>query len=205
MVPAIYIMLKRKRKQLREARRIRLKREFLTAATIMGDYLRSGYAIENAVRKSANELRQLFGEYSVISMEWKQLAMKTELNVPIETAFREFADRSEVPEIRSFSEVFDMVNRSGGGLGDVVNSVTEVLTSCFETEEQIQTMITAKRFEQQIMNLMPMAILLYIRLFSPELLNALYGNLTGVIITTVCLGLYILAVLWAEKIILIKV
>ena len=202
---AAVFYLKRERKKRAEARDEQLKKEFLTGASLLGDYLRSGYSIENAIRGSVSELTEVWGEESGIVQEWKRMDKHMSLNMSAEEAFREFGQRTGIEQIREFSEIFSIVKRSGGKLHETVASVTGLLTEQFAVEEQIRTMTAAKRYEQRIMDVMPIGILLYIRMSSPGLLTVMYTTWTGRLVMTLCLGLYIAAYFWAEKISAIKV
>ena len=61
-------------------------------------------------------------------------------------------------------------------------------------------LVAAKKYEQQIMNLVPMGIILYIRVSNPGYFDSLYHNLAGVLIMTAALALYLAAYLLSEKI-----
>ena len=74
-----------------------------------------------------------------------------------------------------------------------------------ETVAEIETVLTGKMTEQKVMSLMPLLILLYVRLTSPEFLSGMYGNLTGRAVMTVCLLIYAVAYLWGKKIVGIEV
>ncbi len=204
-VPAAFFYLKRVRKQRAEARQEQLKKEFLTGASLLGDYLKSGYSIENAIRGSVNELTEVWGADSDIVAEWNRMGKSMSLSMSAEEAFRDFGQRSGIEQIRDFSEIFSIVKRSGGRLDESVASVTSLLSEQFAAEEQIRTMTAAKRYEQKIMNVMPIGILLYIKLSSPDLLAVMYQTLSGRAVMTACLGLYVAAYFWAERIISIKV
>ena len=205
IVPAAVSYLKMVRKRQAEQRREQLKKEFLTGASLLGDYLKSGYSIENAIRGSVNELAEVWGADSDIVAEWNRMGKHMSLSMSAEEAFRDFGQRSGIEQIRDFSEIFTIVKRSGGRLDESVAAVTSLLSEQFAAEEQIRTMTAAKRYEQKIMNVMPVGILLYIRFSSPELLSVMYRSFSGRAIMTGCLGLYILAYYWAERIISIKV
>ena len=202
---AAVFFLKRERKKRAEARDEQLKKEFLTGASLLGDYLRSGYSIENAIRGSVSELAEVWGEDSSIVGEWRRMEKHMSLNMSAEEAFKEFGRRTGIEQIREFSEIFSIVKRSGGRLHETVASVTGLLTEQFAVEDQIRTMTAAKRYEQRIMDVMPVGILMYIRLTSPGLLTVMYTTWTGRLAMTVCLAMYAAAFLWAEKIIAIKV
>ena len=74
-----------------------------------------------------------------------------------------------------------------------------------EVEREIETVVTAKRTEQRIMDFVPFGILFYVGATSPEFLKPLYGNLLGVSVMTVCLLGYLGAFLLAEKILDIQI
>lgn len=71
--------------------------------------------------------------------------------------------------------------------------------------ENCHERIASKKFEQNIMALMPAGIILYMRICSPDFLNGLYGNMLGIAIMTVCLGIYLGAYQLGRKIVTIEV
>jgi len=203
-LPAFFFFAKREVRNLRDKRKEELKKEFLFAAGLLGDYLRSGYSVENAIVSSEKELLQTFGKRSDILREWKGMGTQMKLNMTAEEVFRDFARRSHIQEIRDFSEIFEVVKRSGGQLSEVINRVTDILAESFSVEEQIRTSLAAKKLEQKIMNLMPAGILLYIKVASGELLTVMYESWLGRGVMTGCLILYGAAYVWAEKILKIE-
>ena len=65
--------------------------------------------------------------------------------------------------------------------------------------------MSEKALEQKIMCVIPLGILGFLRLTSPEFLSGMYGNLTGRAVMTVCLLIYAVAYLWGKKIVGIEV
>lgn len=45
--------------------------------------------------------------------------------------------------------------------------------------QEIETCLSGKVMEQNIMSLVPVLILAYVKISSPEFLDGMYGNLTG--------------------------
>ena len=205
LIPAEIFFLKLMRRQRIAKRKEQLKREFLTAAELLGDYLRSGYSAENALLRSEKELLTVYGEKSDIVSEWRRMAAGLQLNSTVEEVFREFGERSGIPEIRDFSEIFGIVKRGNGQLGDVISAVTGQLSEQFRAEEQIRTMLSAKRLELRIMDVIPLAILLYVRMASPDLLEVMYQGLVGRAAMTLSLAVYVFAVFLAEQILKVRV
>ena len=65
-----------------------------------------------------------------------------------------------------------------------------MLQERMEAEEEIITTITEKKLEFQVMTVIPLAIILYLRIGAGNLMNRLYGNVMGVCVMTVCLVIY---------------
>lgn len=198
-LPGIYFWQKKTKKKKIEKRKRQLKKEFAKGILLLGDYLRSGYSVENGILKSVPELEELFGKESDLVREWKDASAKLKLNVTPEEIFSDFGKRSQIPEIMEFAELFGTVKRTGGQICEVIGSSAACMTAEFATDEQIETLVTAKKLEQKIMNCMPVGILLYVRITSPDMVSVLYETGTGRILTSVCLVFYLAAVFWAEK------
>ena len=123
----------------------------------------------------------------------------------IEDAFDEFAKECGVEEIDIFAQILHYAKRSGGNLIEIIRSTTETISEKIDVKREIRTIISAKQFEQSIMNYVPMGIILYMRVSAPGMFEKVYGNVAGVIIMTGCLLVYFLARIIAEKIVDIKV
>ena len=201
VVPAVLFFLRLQKKRIVRERKAALKKQFLSAGTLLSDYLRSGYAVESAVRQSTGELIEMWGADSDIVREWKIIGAGLSYNHPVEELFGQFADRTGIPEIRDFADLFAVVNRSDGQVTEVLKAKTDLMKEAYAAEEQIETLLTAKQFEQRIMDVTPILILLYIRFTSPELLGVLYSGLAGRLIMTAAIGVYAAAFFWAEQIV----
>lgn len=66
-------------------------------------------------------------------------------------------------------------------------------------------LISAKQLEQIIMDIVPIGIILYLRITADELISKMYGNMYGITVMTVCLIVYVCAVIISMKISDIKV
>ena len=102
-----------------------------------------------------------------------------------------------IEEIRSFAQIFKAARRSGGQLGMIIFHVSEIIGGKIQVQEEIRLMTAQKQFEQKIMNLLPLLIVLYIDLTSPGFFDTMYQTAAGRIVMTVCMlvyaGAYILA------------
>lgn len=161
--------------------------------------LLAGYALENAFLDAQKELGLLYGVQSPMQAELEKINRQVCMNQPLEKVFEEFALKCEVEEIRNFSEILTFAKRSGGDLIEIIRGTVENIGSKIQIEEEIQTMIAEKKLEQKVMNVMPMFLLVYMDITSPGYLDVLYGNILGILIMTICLAVYMAAVMISER------
>jgi len=114
-------------------------------------------------------------------------------------------ERSGITDIREFGNVFAIAKRNGGNMTDILMRTSTVIGKKMEIDREIQVLISAKRMEQQIMNMVPFAIIVYISFTSPGFFDVLYHNALGVGIMTVCLVVYFIAYHISSRIIEISV
>lgn len=108
-------------------------------------------------------------------------------------------------KIDSFAQVLTYAKRNGGNLVDIIRNTTDTISDKIEVKREISAITSAKKLEQNIMNLVPIGIILYMRLTSVEMFSKLYGNAVGILIMTICLVIYFAARMLASHIADIKV
>lgn len=79
------------------------------------------------------------------------------------------------------------------------------ITEKIEVKREIGVLIAAKKFEQKIMNVIPIFMILYISLSSEGFLDVMYESLLGRVIMTICLTAYVFSFYLGKKIIEIEV
>lgn len=177
-------------------------KDFLISLTAS---LRAGYSIENAVKEANKEMLIMYGTDAPICIESQKMINQISLAIPIEKVLEDFALRCDVEDISTFAAVFKIAKRTGGDMVEIIKKTTSDITSKIETKNEIAVLISSKKLEQNIMSIMPLAIICYVDLTSKGLLDPLYGNLKGVLIMSVCLALYALAYFIGQKIMKIEV
>lgn len=131
--------------------------------------------------------------------ELRGMLAKAENNQSPEILLNDLAGRYPLGEVVSFAEVFRTARSSGGSLNAIIRSTASRMAEVMDTKREIETLLSAKVYEQKIMTVMPAAVLLYIRLGSEEFLNGLYHNPAGTGIMTLCLGIYLSAYLLGKR------
>ena len=203
--PYVFYHIKRGKKIYEQKRQAKVAMQFKDGMQAVVSALSAGYSIENSFREALKELDLLYGKKVYIYQGFLKIVNKLNLNQNIEDAFIDFAKECQVEEISNFAEILSYAKRSGGNLIQIIRATTDTISEKIDVKREINTIITAKQFEQNIMNYVPLGIILYMRLTSPEMFVKVYGNLAGIIIMTSCLLLYFVARVIAEKIVDIKV
>lgn len=167
--------------------------------------LSAGYSIENAFSEAIKELKLLYSEDSVMVKEFSIITYKLSVNQNIEDALEDLAIKINNDDARVFAEIFKYAKRSGGDLVKIIKDAAGNIEAKQRVKDEIEVMISAKRFEQKVMNVIPFGIIVYLNISMPGLLEPLYHNILGVGIMSVALVLYFAAILLSEKIIDIEV
>lgn len=189
------------RKELRKKRMEALTVQFKDAILSVASGLNAGLSVENAFAASLEEVNRIYGENSMMSEEIRLMFYKTRMNRTFEEALEDFARRSGLDDVRSFSDVFLAARKSGGELMKIIARSAEIIGEKIRIQEDIITATAAKRMEQKIMSAIPVLIVFYIEFTSPGFFQVLYTTLAGRVIMTVCLSIY-LGACWLAKMIL---
>ena len=88
---------------------------------------------------------------------------------------------------------------------EIIHDTVNTITLKADTAREISVLISAKQLEQIILDIVPIGIILYLRITADELISKMYGNMYGITVMTVCLIVYVCAVIISMKISDIKV
>lgn len=205
LAPYGFYYVKNKKEELIEERKWQLNLEFKDALISISSALNAGYSIENAFEQATKDLSLMYTKETLIVVEFQSMTNQIQMNITIEKILEDFARRTDIEDIKNFSAVFNTAKRTGGDLIKIVRNTGNSIGEKTETRREIQTMITAKKFEAKVMNLIPFAIILYLKLFSPGFLDPLYNNISGFFTMSVLLIVYIFAYKTAKKVMNIEV
>lgn len=172
---------------------------------MLSSSLAAGYSMENSFSQAEIQLRELYGERAMMADEFSEMRRQLSLNRTLEELWSDFADRSGVEEIRSFALILRSARRNGGRMGAVISHIAEIIGGKLQVQEEIRTMTAQKQFEQKIMNLLPILIVLYIDVTSPGFFDSMYETTVGRIVMTVCLAVYAGAYVLAGRMLEIEI
>ena len=188
-----------------EKRKRELLLQFKDAMQSLAVALLSGCSIENAWKEAEKEMVELYGDKAYMTCEIHQMNRAIRVNQPVEVLLYEFAKRSHCEDILGFAEVFKFARRNGGNLGKIVGNTVNRIAEKIEVEREIDTILSGKKMEQKIMNMIPIGLLAYLNITSEEFLAPLYGNVFGVCTMTAAFCAYLGAFMLAGRILKVKI
>lgn len=201
----IFALQKAAKPRFIQRRKQILMQQFQDTMQVVRNSLLSGYSIESAWLEAEKEILSLYGQDADMWKELHIMNQSIKCNIPIEQLLEEFSQRTAMEDIVNFSEVFSFAKRNGGDLVSIIGETLYHMQAKLDIEREIAVLVASKKFEQNIMSVMPIFILAYLKLTSGSYLDVLYGNAFGMIFMTVCLVVYVMAMLLADKILRIQV
>lgn len=179
--------------------------QFKDAMMAVSTAQKAGYSVENSFHEAKHDMELLYGKHAPICKELEIIHQGINNNLSVEKMIRKLGRKSGNRDIAEFAGVFAVAKRSGGNMTETIERCVDVIGKRMEVESEIDVLISAKRMEAQIMEMVPFGIMAYVGLTNPGFFDALYGNVLGIFIMTVCLLIYIAAYLMIEKIVTIEI
>lgn len=197
-LPGYWYFLREKKRRIANDRQ-QLLLQFRECILAMAAALKAGYGIENALLESLGDMKRLFGERALICRELEQIRRGLQLHIPLEEQLEDLGRRSGQRDISQFAQIFQIARKSGGNLSHIMGHTAEQISSSIDARLEAAAALSGRRMEQRIMRVMPIGILLYIEWSTPGYFDTLYHNVSGILIMTACLCIYLGAYLIGER------
>lgn len=207
MIPLAYIGYKYFQSEellLKQKQKEELKEQFKEMLLLVSKAQQAGYSVDNAFLACLPEMQELYGNGSGICKMLHIIRFTKENRKSLPEAWHKIGDITQIAEIQEFAGVYEISQEKSGNMSGAMERAAEMLAAKMETEKEITVLLSAKRLEQRIMNLMPFLIMLYMMITSPGYFNGLYHTFLGVLIMSVCLGIYLVAYKASLKIVDIR-
>ena len=205
LAPYLVFYLKDWEKRQVLKKKMEFQQQFCAVIQSISVALGVGYSAENALREAFSDLQILYPKEVRIRQELAYMIRQMEMNLPVEQILSEFAQRTGEEDVQTFATVFGIAKRTGGDLIEIIRNTVWQISEKLEVKREIESMMAAKKMEFQVMSVVPFAMICYIKLAFPDFMNVLYGNLTGIFVMSICLGIYVLAYEWGKRMVEIEV
>ncbi len=191
--PISFVYMSIIRKKLILKRKNKLKMEFCEMLDAIEVLLKSGNSIENAFKKVQDELIHIQGQDSYMMKELKQINTFINIDVSTENAIKDFASRADIAEISNFAEVFMISKRSEGNIIKVIQTVCNSIRDNINMDRQVRMSLSGVVQEINIMRMMPLIILVYLKVFSRGYYDCVHQTIIGQCVMGIILVAYLVA------------
>lgn len=205
LIPVWFMYVRDWVKDTAKKKEHQFREQFRDSIQEMEAALKTGYSVENAIREVNRELVPLYEKDTRIRREYDRMVHQLDMKIPTVNVLEAFAERTGQEDVEDFVNVFAAAKKNGGDSILIIRNAVRIISEKIDTEKEIQTMTASKKLEFEIMCAVPFLMILYMKLTFGDFMDVLYGNEAGVVIMTVCLGIYIAAYCLGRKIIRIEV
>ena len=181
------------------------ERELKEFLQLLSMALQAGFAVEQAFVEVEKELRMMHGKDSRILPLLVRMNRRVALNRPAEEEFLCLAKKLGLEDGLRFGYIFQASRRLGSDQVRLLENAAGKLEEKIRIQQENQILVAQKQLELQVMYIMPLLIVAYVKCTSYDFLAVLYHNLQGVFIMSLCLVAYGGMILLGEWILQIDV
>lgn len=209
-IPAIvgsiagYLFVPVRMKSIIEKRKKDLNHQFRDMLESLTTSLGAGKNVNDSFFGVYEDLKVQYEADAFILKELEVIISGIHNNIPLEDVLEDFGTRSDNDDIQSFANVFKISYRKGGNIKDIIRNTHSILSDKMEITEDIETLVSSNKLEQNIMIVMPIALIGVIKMMSPEF-AANFVTPTGIISTTVSIVIFVVAYFIGKSVLDIKI
>lgn len=182
-------LLKPVRKMRAERRKRLLLTQFRDLLYSLSASVAAGRQMETALEEAYESLSMVYAPDTPMVMELSVMLKGIfENHESEESLLSDLAARSHQEDIEGFADVYSASRRTGADLGKVIENTSKVLMDKIAVEREIEAVTKQKIFEGRIITAMPVLVVLFLNVFSPDYLSVMYETVQGRIVMTLSLA-----------------
>lgn len=190
--------------QIMEKKRNALRNQFRDMLEGLTTSLGTGRNMPDSFKAVYEDLQVQYEEGAAILEELKIILVGIRNNDKLEDLLMDFGARSGIEDIVSFANVFAISNSKGGNHKETIRNTYAILSDKMEINEDIETIVTANKTEQNMMIFMPVILIGMIKMMSTDF-AANFTTPAGILATTLGIGLFVAAYYVGRVVLDIKV
>jgi len=190
-----------------EKRRNTLNLQLREAMFTLCSSLRAGASLQTAIERSVGDLERVFHEVrdAPIVYEFRRMAEDIRIGYSLEETLISFRDRVKLEDVDDLVNATLITKKRGGNLTEVMENISRIIGDKIAIKNEIMVMTASKRMESKILSFMPIGIVAFLGLVSPDYMSPMYNTFIGRVLLFVGFVLIGLNFLVSRKIIRINV
>jgi len=184
---------------MRQRRFDKFEEQFPEAMDLLGRAVRAGHAFTTGFELIGKELPDPVGQ------EFRVAFQQQSLGLPLKDALGNLAVRMPLPDIRIFVSSLQIQRESGGNLGEVLDTMSQIVRERFKLRRQIRIFTAEGRLSMYFLTAIPIVAFLGLMIFQPDYLAPMLTDHRGHVGLAAAVVLQIIGYIVISRIIKIKV
>ena len=176
----------------------KIENDMLRAKIIMNNAFKSGKSTIQAVEIASRKLPK------PISSEFKRMHQEMKYGLSVDVVFDRFAKRIKLEEAEYLSSSLTILNRTGGNIVAVFNSIEKTLFDKMKLKEELKNSTTVSNLLVRILLFVPIIFVFIIYLLNPNYFDPFFESTTGYILVSIVLILFIVYAYLLQKIVKVE-
>lgn len=193
LIPAVFVMFKRKRRLSAFGRQLPEALELTSRALRAGHSLAAGFSLV------AEEMQE------PIASEFSRCYEAQNLGIPLEQALDEMTERIPNLDLRFFATAVILQRQTGGDLAEILDKIGHLVRERFKIFGQIQALTGEGRLSGIVLLALPPVLFVVLYRLNPEYCKVLFQDELGQKMLAVAVVMQLLGAYVIRKIIQIKV
>ncbi len=193
-------------KQIIAKRKNQLTLQFKDMLYSLASALSVGQSVESGIRNALQDLRVIYPDPNTdILVEMEYILRGISMNETTESMFTQFAERAHQEDIENFVDIFVTCKRTGGDMMEVMRSTSNTIGEKIEVKQEIETMISGKKYEFKFMMVMPVVMVLFLTVSSGDYMEPVFTTPVGRLAMTAAIVIFAISYLVGSKVMQINV
>ena len=164
----------------------KIENDMLRAIIIMNNAFKSGKSTIQAVEIASLKLPK------PISLEFKRMHQEMKYGLSVDVVFDRFAKRINLEEADYLSSSLTILNRTGGNIVAVFNSIEKTLFDKMKLKDELKNSTSGSKLMVIILLLLPILLISFVTFWNSSYFDPLFQSVAGYIIFILSIIIYMI-------------
>lgn len=176
----------------------KIENQIHQAIIVMNNAFKSGKSTIQAVEIASVKLPK------PINMEFKRILQELQYGLSTDIVFDRFAKRVNIPEAEYLSSSLTILNKTGGNIINVFNSIERTMFDKKKLREELKNSTTVSNLVVRILLVVPILIVAIIYMLDPSYFEPFFESTLGYILLGIAFTMFIMYAYLLEKIVKVE-
>lgn len=164
----------------------KIENDMLRAIIIINNAFKSGKSTIQAIEIASKKLPKPIGQ------EFKRIHSEMKYGLSMDVVFDRFAKRINIPEAEYLSSSLTILNKTGGNIIAVFDSIEKTLFDKKKLKEELKNSTTVSKLVVKLLLLVPIFFVLIIYMLNPGYFQPFFDSALGYLLLIIIIIMFIL-------------